>query len=235
MKKLIDLVKNIPTASVTGDLNIPILEISFDSRNVNPGTLFFAIRGTVSDGHKYIPDAVRRGVSAVICEEIDDSIRQDVTFIVVKDAAAALGLICAEFYGHPSRALTLVGVTGTNGKTTTATLLYELFRKMGYKAGLISTVANYIDGQQSKATLTTPDPLQLNKLMALMVLQGCEYCFMEVSSHAVVQQRIAGLHFAGGVFTNLTHDHLDYHKTFADYRDAKKHFSIIFPIPPLRW
>jgi len=224
MKKLIDLVKNIPTVSVTGNLNIPILEISFDSRNVNPGTVFVAIRGTASDGHTYIADAVRKGVSAVICEEIPDAIRQDVTFIMVEDTASALGMICAEFYDNPSQALTLVGITGTNGKTTTATLLYELFRKMGYKAGLISTVANYIDGQQSEATLTTPDALQLNKLMAQMVRQGCEYCFMEVSSHAIVQQRIAGLHFAGGVFTNLTHEHLDYHKTFADYRDAKKAF-----------
>ena len=224
MKKLIDLVKNIPTVSVTGNLNIPILEISFDSRNVNPGTVFVAIRGTASDGHTYIADAVRKGVSAVICEEIPDAIRQDVTFIIVEDTASALGMICAEFYDNPSQALTLVGITGTNGKTTTATLLYELFRKMGYKAGLISTVANYIDGQQSEATLTTPDALQLNKLMAQMVRQGCEYCFMEVSSHAIVQQRIAGLHFAGGVFTNLTHEHLDYHKTFADYRDAKKAF-----------
>jgi UDP-N-acetylmuramoyl-L-alanyl-D-glutamate--2,6-diaminopimelate ligase len=152
------------------------------------------------------------------------SIRQTVTYIITNDTALALGLICAEFYGHPSQKLTLVGVTGTNGKTTTATLLYHLFRKMGYKAGLISTVAYFVDEQRIEATHTTPDPVQLNRLMAQMVKQGCEYCFLEVSSHAIVQQRVAGLHFAGGIFSNLTHDHLDFHKTFAEYRDAKKTF-----------
>jgi UDP-N-acetylmuramoyl-L-alanyl-D-glutamate--2,6-diaminopimelate ligase len=187
------------------------------------------MRGTASDGHQYIPDVVRRGVSAVVCEETPASIRQDITFIITGDSSLALGLICAEFYDHPSHKLTLIGVTGTNGKTTIATLLYHLFRKMGYKAGLISTVAYYVDGQRSEATHTTPDPVQLNRLMAQMVRQGCEYCFMEVSSHAVVQQRIAGLLFAGGIFTNLTHDHLDFHKTFAEYLKAKKTFFDSLP------
>ena len=224
MKTLSNIVWKIPILSVTGNLNIPILSVSFDSRKVEPGMLFIAIRGTINDGHQYIPDVVRRGVSAIVCEEMPTSIRQDITYIITRDSSLALGLICAEFYDRPSQKLTLVGITGTNGKTTTATLLYHLFRKMGYKAGLISTIANCINEQRSDATLTTPDPVQLNSMMTEMLRKGCEYCFMEVSSHAVVQQRIAGLHFAGGVFTNLTHDHLDYHKTFADYRDAKKMF-----------
>jgi UDP-N-acetylmuramoyl-L-alanyl-D-glutamate--2,6-diaminopimelate ligase len=224
MKTLADIVRKIPITSVIGNLSIPILAISFDSRKIEPGTLFVAMRGTVSDGHRYIPEVVRRGVSAIVCEEVPASIRQDITYIITPDSALALGLICAEFYDHPSRKLTLVGVTGTNGKTTTATLLYQLFRKLGYKAGLISTVAYYVNEQRSEATHTTPDPLQLNELLAQMVRQGCEYCFMEVSSHSIVQQRIAGLHFAGGIFTNLTHDHLDFHKTFAEYLKAKKTF-----------
>jgi UDP-N-acetylmuramoyl-L-alanyl-D-glutamate--2,6-diaminopimelate ligase len=222
MKKLAELVWKIPAVSFTGNLNIPILSVSFDSRKVEPGTLFVAMRGTVNDGHQYIPDVVRRGVSAVVCEEMPVSVRQDITYIITADTAQALGLICAEFYDRPSQKLKLVGITGTNGKTTTATLLYHLFRKMGYKTGLISTVAYYVDGQRTEATNTTPDPVQLNRLMAQMIQKGCEYCFMEVSSHSIVQQRIAGLHFTGAVFTNLTHDHLDYHKTFAEYRDAKK-------------
>ena len=191
MKKLADIIRKVPIVSVTGNLNIPILEITFDSRKANPGTVFVAIRGTVNDGHQYIPDVVRNGVSAVICEEMPTSVRNEIAYIITSNSALALGLICAEFYDNPSQNLTLVGVTGTNGKTTTATLLYQLFRKMGYKAGLISTVAYYVDGQRSEATHTTPDPLKLNQLMSQMVRQGCEYCFMEVSSHSVVQQRIA--------------------------------------------
>jgi UDP-N-acetylmuramoyl-L-alanyl-D-glutamate--2,6-diaminopimelate ligase len=224
MKNLAGIVWKIPVVSVIGDLNIPILSISFDSRKVEPGTLFVAIHGTVTDGHHFVADVVRRGASAIVCEEMPASIRHDITYIITKDTSLALGLICNEFYDRPSKKLKLIGVTGTNGKTTTVTLLYHLFRKMGYKAGLISTVACYIDGQRSEATHTTPDSLKTNALMAQMVQQGCEYCFMEVSSHAVVQQRIAGLTFAGGVFTNLTHDHLDFHKTFAEYLKAKKTF-----------
>ena len=224
MKTLENLVQKITKISVTGNLNIPIMSICFDSRKTGPGALFVAIRGTVSDGHNYIPDVVRMGASAIVCEEMPTSIRHDITYVITNDTNLALGHICAEFYGHPSQKLKLVGITGTNGKTTTATLLYQLFRKMGYKAGLISTIANYVDEQSSAASLTTPDPLQINQLISKMVTQGCEYCFMEVSSHALVQQRVAGLYFAGGVFTNLTHDHLDYHPSFADYRDAKKMF-----------
>ena len=224
MKTIAEIVWQIPIVSVTGKLNIPILAITFDSRNVEPGTLFVALRGTVDDGHKYIPEVTRRGASAIVCEKIPTTIRQDITYIVTRDSAFAMGVICARFYDLPSEKLKLVGVTGTNGKTTTVTLLYHLFRKMGYKAGLISTVANYIDDQHVDATLTTPDSLQLNQLMAQMVVKGCEYCFMEVSSHAVVQRRISGLNFVGGVFTNITHDHLDYHKTFAEYLKAKKTF-----------
>ena len=224
MKTLAYLTNKIPVKSVIGDMNIPILEISFDSRKINPGTLFVAVRGTINDGHDFIPDVVRKGASAIVCEEVPTSIRQDITFIVVEDTAWALGMICAEFYDHPSQKLTLIGVTGTNGKTTVATLLYNLFRIMGYKVGLISTVAYYVDGQRSEATHTTPDTLHLNRLLVQMIRNDCTYCFMEVSSHAVMQQRIAGLHFAGGIFTNLTHDHLDYHKTFAEYLKAKKTF-----------
>ncbi len=224
VKTLSDIVWKIPAVSVTGDLNIPILSVCFDSRKAVPGSLFVAVRGTINDGHKYIPDVVRQGVSAIVCEEMPDSIRNDITYIITTDSAMALGLICSEFHGRPSKKLTLVGVTGTNGKTTIATLLYRLFRKMGYKAGLISTVAYYVNDEESEATHTTPDPLQLNELLVRMVRQGCEYCFMEVSSHSVVQQRIAGLQFAGGIFTNLTHDHLDFHKTFAEYLKAKKTF-----------
>jgi UDP-N-acetylmuramoyl-L-alanyl-D-glutamate--2,6-diaminopimelate ligase len=224
MKTLADIIAQVPVASITGDVNIPILSVCFDSRQAWPGSLFVAVRGTITDGHRYISDVVRHGVSAVVCEEMPASIRQDITYIITGNSAKALALICSEFYDHPSQKLTLIGITGTNGKTTTATLLYHLFRKMGYKAGLISTVAYYVDGQRSEASHTTPDPLQLNRLMAQMVEQGCEYCFMEVSSHAIVQQRIAGLQFAGGVFTNLTHDHLDFHKTFAEYLKAKKAF-----------
>jgi len=229
MKNLADIVWKVPAVSVIGNLNIPITAISFDSRIVEPGTLFVAIHGTVTDGHHFLLDVTRRGVSAIVCDKLPESLRNEITYIITKDTSLALGLICNEFYDHPSQNLTLIGVTGTNGKTSTATLLYQLFRKMGYKAGLISTVAYYVDDQQTEATHTTPDPVQLNALISQMVKQGCEYCFMEVSSHSVVQQRIAGLNFAGGVFTNLTHDHLDFHKTFAEYLKAKKAFFDFLP------
>jgi len=229
MKNLADIVWKVPAVSVIGNLNIPITAISFDSRIVEPGTLFVAIHGTVTDGHHFLLDVTRRGVSAIVCDKLPESLRNEITYIITKDTSLALGLICNEFYDHPSQNLTLIGVTGTNGKTSTATLLYQLFRKMGYKAGLISTVAYYVDDQQTEATHTTPDPVQLNALISQMVKQGCEYCFMEVSSHSVVQQRIAGLTFAGGVFTNLTHDHLDFHKTFAEYLKAKKAFFDFLP------
>ena len=229
MKALADLVWKIPIVSILGDVNIPISSVCFDSRKAEPGTLFVAIRGTTDDGHKYIPNVIRNGVSAIVCEEMPDSIRQDITYVITGDSSLALGLICSELYGRPSRKLTLIGVTGTNGKTTTATLLYQLFRKLGHNAGLISTVAYYVNDKKSEASHTTPDPVQLNALLADMVKDGCEYCFMEVSSHSVAQQRIAGLQFAGGIFSNLTHDHLDFHKTFAEYLKAKKKFFDSLP------
>lgn len=224
MKTLADIVWTVPTVSITGNLNIPISTVCFDSRKAGPGDLFVAVRGTATDGHHYIADVTKNGVSAIVCEKMPHTVRNDITYIIAEDSALALGLICSEFYGRPSRKLVLTGVTGTNGKTTTATLLYQLFRKLGYKAGLISTVAYYINDMKSEATHTTPDPVQLNALLDAMVKEGCEYCFMEVSSHSIVQQRIAGLTFAGGIFTNLTHDHLDFHKTFAEYLKAKKTF-----------
>jgi UDP-N-acetylmuramoyl-L-alanyl-D-glutamate--2,6-diaminopimelate ligase len=224
VKILADIVSKIPVISVVGNLNVPIKSICFDSRKTAPGCLFFAIRGTSSDGHDYIPDVVKRGVSAIVCEKMPDVVRHGITYIIVGSSSEALGLISHEFYDSPSNHLTLVGVTGTNGKTTTVTLLYHLFRTLGYKTGLISTVAYYVNDEKSEASHTTPDPVQLNKLLQQMVKKGCRYCFMEVSSHSVVQNRIAGLHFAGGIFTNLTHDHLDFHRTFAEYLKAKKTF-----------
>jgi UDP-N-acetylmuramoyl-L-alanyl-D-glutamate--2,6-diaminopimelate ligase len=224
MKTLADIIKNISLKSIIGDAGIPILSVCFDSREAGPGSLFVAIRGTNTDGHQFIPAVVRQGVSAIVCETMPDAVRNDITYVITSNSAEALGLICANFYDHPSEHLTLVGVTGTNGKTTTATLLHRLFRALGYKAGLISTVAYYVNDTKNEASHTTPDPVQLNELMQKMVQQGCSHCFMEVSSHAVVQQRIAGLRFAGGIFSNLTHDHLDFHKTFAEYLKAKKAF-----------
>jgi UDP-N-acetylmuramoyl-L-alanyl-D-glutamate--2,6-diaminopimelate ligase len=196
---------------------------------VEPGSVFVAVRGVSNDGHNYIPDAVRQGVSAIVCETVPESLRNDVICVVTDNSAEALGVICANFYDNPSEHLILTGITGTNGKTTTATLLYKLFRALGYKVGLISTVAYYVNDERSEATHTTPDPLQLNHLMRRMVDEGCTHCFMEVSSHSAVQRRIAGLHFAGGIFSNLTHDHLDFHKTFAEYLKAKKAFFDSLP------
>ncbi|MDR1646274.1 MAG: UDP-N-acetylmuramoyl-L-alanyl-D-glutamate--2,6-diaminopimelate ligase [Tannerellaceae bacterium] len=198
--------------------------IQSDSRKVDPGTLFVAVRGTATDGHAYIENALEKGAVAVVCEEIPEALRGKARFVVVKDSAKALGLLMAAWYDNPSEKLTLVGVTGTNGKTTIATLLYEMFRKLGYKAGLISTVCNYIDTQAVPTTHTTPDAITLHGLLAEMVAAGCEYAFMEVSSHAVDQQRISGLSFKGGIFSNLTRDHLDYHKTVENYLNAKKTF-----------
>jgi UDP-N-acetylmuramoyl-L-alanyl-D-glutamate--2,6-diaminopimelate ligase len=196
-----------------------------DSRRVEDGSLFVAVRGTVTDGHAYMESAIEKGAAAVVCEEAPPvALQGKATFIVVNDSATALGKLLSAWYGDPSGRLTVVGVTGTNGKTTIATLLYELFRKMGHKAGLLSTVCNYIDGEAVPATHTTPDPVALHHLVARMADAGCEYLFMEVSSHAVEQKRISGLSFDGGIFTNLTRDHLDYHKTVENYLKAKKAF-----------
>jgi len=191
---------------------------------VAPGSLFVAVRGTKSDGHAFIGKAAEAGAAAVICESLPEEYPDGVTMIVVDDSAAATGLAASAFYDHPSRRMKLTGVTGTNGKTTIATLLYNMFESLGYKCGLLSTVCNYVHETRMDATHTTPDPVKLNELLAAMIEQGCEYAFMEVSSHAIDQKRIAGLHFAGGIFTNLTHDHLDYHLTFDNYLAAKKKF-----------
>lgn len=217
-----ELLESVECLSVTGSLSKPIDRLAFDSREVGPGTLFFATRGTQTDGHHFIDGAIDRGAVAVVCEVLPEVLREGITYLCVADSSVALGRIASAFYGHPSSRLKLVGITGTNGKTTTATLLYQLFRQLGYKVGLISTVVYCIDDEQVASTHTTPDSIRLNEMMERMVVQGCEYCFMEVSSHSLVQHRIEGLCFEGAVFSNITHDHLDYHHTFAEYIRAKK-------------
>ena len=229
MKRLNDLLRGLACVSVEGASDVEVAELVYDSRRVRPGSCFFAVRGTASDGHDYIPAAVAAGASVVVCERLPEPLPAGATFVRVADTNAAMGDLAAAFYDHPSRSLRLVGVTGTNGKTTTATLLYELVRASGCRAGLISTVVYRIGERSIEATHTTPDAIRLQSMMREMVDAGCEYCFMECSSHAIVQERIRGLHFAGGVFTNLTHDHLDYHKTFAEYLRAKKLFFDALP------
>lgn len=216
------ILSGISIISYTGEDRRYIENITFDSRTVSPGSLFVAVRGTHTDGHDFIQKAVESGASAVICEVLPDNPSRDVAWIRTGDSARALGQAASNFFGNPSSSLKLVGVTGTNGKTTIATLLYRLFSGLGYKCGLFSTVCNYVAGRELPATHTTPDPVQLNRTMAEMADAGCSFAFMEVSSHAVHQQRIAGLEYAGGIFTNLTHDHLDYHRTFENYLAAKK-------------
>lgn len=218
------LLQGVEVRSLVGDGTVAVGRLEFDSRKVVPDTLFFATRGTQADGHAYIPAAVAAGAAAVVCEELPAERPVGVTFVQVPDSTVALGQVASAFYGHPSRRLKLVGVTGTNGKTTTATLLYRMFRRLGYKAGLISTVVYCVDEREIPSTHTTPDSIRLNAMMAEMVEAGCDYCFMEVSSHSLVQHRTAGLTFVGGIFSNITHDHLDYHKTFAEYIRAKKLF-----------
>lgn len=218
------MLQGVEVRSLVGDGTVAVGRLEFDSRKVVPGTLFFATRGTQADGHAYIPAAVAAGAAAVVCEELPAERPAGVTFVQVPDSTVALGQVASAFYGHPSRRLKLVGVTGTNGKTTTATLLYRMFRRLGYKAGLISTVVYCVDDREIPSTHTTPDSIRLNAMMAEMVEAGCDYCFMEVSSHSLVQHRTAGLTFVGGIFSNITHDHLDYHKTFAEYIRAKKLF-----------
>ncbi len=219
-----DILQGIKVISFKGKQDISISGIEFDSRNVKSGSLFIAVKGVKSDGHNYIPQAIGSGAAAIICERSTGPYGNETAIITVKDSASALGQAASNFYGNPSNSLRLVGVTGTNGKTTIATSLYRTFLKLGYKCGLFSTVCNYINEIEYPATHTTPDPMQLNRLLADMVAEGCDYAFMEVSSHAVDQKRIAGLKFRGGIFTNLTHDHLDYHKTFENYLAAKKKF-----------
>ena len=222
--KLKDIIVNCNLLELIGNKDLDIDKVSFDSREATPGTIFFAVRGTQTDGHDYIESALDKGASAVVCEKMPKELREGVTYIRVDDSSYVLGMAAANFYGNPSKSLKLTGVTGTNGKTTIATLLYRLFSDAGYSCGLLSTIENIVDHEVVPSTHTTPDPVELNALLRRMVDHGCEYAFMEVSSHAVDQHRIAGLHFAGGIFTNLTHDHLDYHKTMANYRNAKKKF-----------
>jgi UDP-N-acetylmuramoyl-L-alanyl-D-glutamate--2,6-diaminopimelate ligase len=229
MIRIEEILKGIDVVAVTGDMGSTVSGIEFDSRNVTPGTLFVAVRGQKSDGHEFIASATKSGAAAIICEIVPADPDKKICWIKVADSAKALGEAASNFYGNPSSSLILVGVTGTNGKTTIATLLYRMFIGLGYKCGLFSTVCNYINGKELPATHTTPDPVQLNRILSEMVSEGCDYAFMEVSSHSADQKRIAGLNFDGAIFTNLTHDHLDYHKTFDNYLAAKKSFFDSLP------
>ena len=222
--KLKELLYAIPVKQLEGELAVDVLSVSFDSRKVSQGGMFVAVRGVQQDGHLFLDSAIANGAAVLVVDELPEVLDDNLTYVVVDDTSYVLGLLATNFYGDPSRKLKLVGVTGTNGKTTVATLLYNLFDKLGYHVGLLSTVENRVGRRVVEATHTTPDPLSLNALLAEMVDDGCDYCFMEVSSHAIAQQRIAGLRFAGGVFTNLTHDHLDFHGTFDNYIKAKKKF-----------
>jgi UDP-N-acetylmuramoyl-L-alanyl-D-glutamate--2,6-diaminopimelate ligase len=224
MTTLKRILKDIEVISFSGNKDLSITGIAFDSRKVAEGCLFVAVKGTKTDGHEYIPVALKSGAIAVICETFPEKKDKNFTWIKTGNSAEALGIAAANFFNNPSSLMKLVGITGTNGKTTIATLLYRMFSQLGYKCGLFSTVCNYIGDRELPATHTTPDPVQLNMLMAEMVEAGCDYAFMEVSSHSVDQKRISGLKFLGGIFTNLTHDHLDYHKTFNNYLIAKKGF-----------
>lgn len=219
-----ELIKGLKTVSVCGQTDIEITDVNIDSRRIKEGHLFIAQRGTQVDGHKFIPKAIELGAKAVLCEVLPEEKAEGVTYVQVESTEDVVGKVATTFYGDPSRELKLVGVTGTNGKTTIATLLYNMFRKLGYKCGLLSTVCNYIEDEAIPADHTTPDPIELNYLLSRMVDAGCQYAFMECSSHAIAQKRIGGLNFVGGLFTNLTRDHLDYHKTFENYRNAKKAF-----------
>jgi len=224
MRYLSDIIEGLAFTELQGSADMEISAVVFDSRKVIPGSLFVAVKGTRADGHDYILQAIKDGAVTIICEILPSHVTGEVDFLMVADSSVALGIVSANFYDNPSSKLKLIGITGTNGKTTIATLLYKLFRGLGYKCGLLSTVENQVNGQVINATHTTPDPVELNRLMNEMVEQGCDYCFMEVSSHAIVQHRIGGLKFSGGIFSNLTHDHLDYHKTFDIYLKAKKTF-----------
>ncbi|MEO5975663.1 MAG: UDP-N-acetylmuramoyl-L-alanyl-D-glutamate--2,6-diaminopimelate ligase [Chryseolinea sp.] len=224
MPELKDILYKVPLTSSVGDMALDVKGICFDSRKTKTGFLFIAVKGLTSDGHAFIEKAIALGASAVVCETLPSTPSAAVTFVTVKNSASALGIVAANYFGNPSEAIKLVGVTGTNGKTTVATLLYKLFGSMGMKAGLLSTVENKIMEEVVVATHTTPDPIQLNELLRRMVAAGCTYVFMEVSSHAIDQDRISGLKFAGALFTNITHDHLDYHHTFEKYITAKKKY-----------
>ena len=222
--KLKELLKDIPVVDIIGSDEVEITGVNIDSRRIKEGHFFVAMKGTQVDGHKFIPKAIELGAKAVLCEDMPADKAEGVTYVQVASTEDAVGKVATTFHGNPSTKLKLVGVTGTNGKTTIATLLYNMFTKMGHKCGLLSTVCNYIVDEAVPADHTTPDPIELNELLERMVNAGCEYAFMECSSHAIAQKRIGGLTFVGGIFTNLTRDHLDYHKTFENYRNAKKAF-----------
>ncbi|MBS1681306.1 MAG: UDP-N-acetylmuramoyl-L-alanyl-D-glutamate--2,6-diaminopimelate ligase [Bacteroidetes bacterium] len=224
MKALRDILYKVNITSTSGDMSVAVNGIAFDSRKVKSGFLFVAIRGQHADGHAFIPKVIASGATVIVCEKLPDEVSDKVTFITVKSSSKALGIIASNFYENPSQKLKLVGVTGTNGKTTVVTLLFKLFTSLNYKIGLLSTVVNKIVDKEIVATYTTPDPITINELLVKMLEAGCTHCFMEVSSHAVDQGRIEGLHFSGALFTNITHDHLDYHHTFESYIRAKKGF-----------
>ena len=229
MKLLSDIIYKVRLEQVIGSTHVAVSSVAFDSRKVKKDSLFIATKGTAVDGHTYIEKAIESGAIAIVCEILPENKNDAVTYIKVSDATFALGIIACNYFDNPSEKLKLVGVTGTNGKTTTVTLLFNLFRSLGYSVGLLSTVENKINNTVIPATHTTPDTLTLNELLTEMISQGCEYVFMEVSSHAVVQNRIAGLCFTGAIFSNITHDHLDYHKTFDEYIKAKKRFFDYLP------
>ncbi len=222
--RLEQIVKNIQVTNLIGHSDLELTGINSDSRKIESGHLFIAVKGTQTDGHSYISSAIEKGAIAILCEDLPTELSENITYIQVKDTEDAVGKAATAFFGDPSSKLELIGVTGTNGKTTIATLLYNTFRFFGYKVGLLSTVCNYVDDEAVPATHTTPDPISLNELLGKMADAGCKYAFMEVSSHAIAQKRISGLRFAGGIFTNLTRDHLDYHKTVENYLKAKKKF-----------
>ena len=222
MKKLEKILQPLEVRKISGSTDKQIDAIHFDSREVMPHSMFVAIKGLTVDGHKFIDNAAKDGAAAILCEKMPEQTRKNVTYIVVDNTSEALGLVSSQFYDNPSKQLKLIGITGTNGKTTTATLLYHLFSQYGIKSGLVSTIANYICEKKIPTTFTTPDAISINKILSEMVQEGCEYAFMEVSSHALKQKRTAGLQFKGAVFTNITHEHLDYHKTFKDYIESKK-------------
>ena len=227
--KLKELLKDIPVIAIVGSEDVEITDVNIVSRRIKDGHLFIAMKGTQVDGHKFVPKAIELGAKAVMCEDMPEEKAEGVTYVQVESTEDVVGKVATTFHGNPSTKLKLVGVTGTNGKTTIATLLYNMFTKMGHKCGLLSTVCNYIIDEAIPADHTTPDPIELNRLLDRMVQAGCEYAFMECSSHAIAQKRIGGLTFAGGIFTNLTRDHLDYHKTFENYRNAKKAFFDSLP------
>jgi UDP-N-acetylmuramoyl-L-alanyl-D-glutamate--2,6-diaminopimelate ligase len=229
MKTLRDILYKVSLLSVKGSTDLQVQDICMDSRQVKPGSLFIAVRGTVVDGHDYIETALNNGAVAVVCEKLPASTSETITWVQVAESALATGLIAHQFYGEPSQEVQVVGVTGTNGKTTIATLLFKLFSGLGYRCGLLSTVQNQLGDEIIEATHTTPDAITLNRLMRVMAEGGCRYVFMEVSSHALHQHRVAGLRFAGAIFSNITHDHLDYHKTFDEYIRVKKSFFDFLP------